>query len=176
MLQAIELGERVDLSALLPLVYDELRQIAGRQMRRERSGHTLQTTALVHEAYIRLLDGNALTWKGKAHFYGAVAEAMRRVLVEHARSRMRHKRAGDRRRVALSLAELVSDAEPAEFLEVDEALRALADVSPRAGSVANLRLYAGLSLPETAKALDTPLRTVERDWAYARAWLYDRLK
>lgn len=176
LLLAAEDGASVDPEALFPLVYDKLRRIAQRQMHGEREGHTLQATALVHEAFIRLSDGSRRSWKSKAHFYRAAAESMRRILVDHARGRGRKKRGGDRKRVAVSLADLATDAPPEDFLAVDEAVRRLREVEPRAGSVAHLRLYAGLSLAETAHALDTPLRTVERDWAYARTWLHERLK
>jgi RNA polymerase sigma factor (TIGR02999 family) len=175
-LRAAEAGEPADLAALFPLVYESLRKIAARQMAGERRDHTLQTTALVHETYLRLVGEERLGWSSKAHFYAAAAEAMRRILVEHARARGRVKRGGARRREAVSLADLVSDADPHEFLAVDEALRRLEETDARAGSVARLRLYAGLSVGETAEALGVPLRTVEREWAYARAWLSERLQ
>jgi RNA polymerase sigma factor (TIGR02999 family) len=175
-LRGAEEGEPVDLAALLPLVYRQLRQIAQHQMAGERSGHTLQATALVHEAYLRLAGNEEASWKSKRHFYAAAAQAMRRVLIDHARSRGSQKRGGDLARVAVSLADLVSNAEPEKLLAVDDALSRLKEVEPRAGAVAELRVYAGLSLPDAAEALGQPLRTVERDWAYARTWLYDALK
>jgi len=176
LLQAAEAGEPVDLSALLPLVYGQLRLIAERQMAQERKGHTLQATALVHEAFLRLAGTSRLTWKSKGHFYGAAAEAMRRILIDHARTKERRKRGGGLKRVAISLADLVVEGDSDEFLAVDEAICRLKEVAPRAGSIAHLRLYAGLSVAETAEALGVPVRTVERDWAYARTWLYDRLR
>ena len=176
LLLAAEDGTPVDAEALFPLVYDKLRRIAQQQMNGERRGHTLQATALVHEAFLRLADGSRMTWKSKAHFYRAAAESMRRILIDHARGRGRQKRGGDRTQVAVSLADLATDAPPDEFLAVDDAICRLREVEPRAGSVAHLRLYAGLSLAETAHALDRPLRSVERDWAYARTWLHERLK
>jgi len=175
LMAAAEAGEPVDMEALLPLVYDQLRRIAQREMNTERSGHTLQATALVHEAYLKLA-GAGLSWKSKSHFYRAAAESMRRILVDHARSRGREKRGGDRKRVAMSLADLVTNSSPAEFLAVDEAIRRFREAEPRAGSVAQLRLYAGLNIAETAEALGIPQRTVERDWSYARTWLYKELR
>jgi RNA polymerase sigma factor (TIGR02999 family) len=175
LLAAAEAGEPVDMEALLPLVYDQLRRIAQRQMNTERSGHTLQATALVHEAYLKLV-GAGLSWKSKSHFYRAAAEAMRRILVDHARSQGRAKRGGGRQRVAVNLADLVANSSPAEFLAVDEAIRRFKEAEPRAGSIAHLRLYAGLSIAETAEALEIPQRTVERDWSYARTWLYEKLR
>jgi RNA polymerase sigma factor (TIGR02999 family) len=175
-LQAAEAGEHPDLERLLPLVYGELRRVAARQMAGERRGHTLQATALVHEAFLRLAGADRLTWKSKAHFFRAAADSMRRILIDHARARDSQKRGGKRDRVALSLAELAAEGDPAELLAVTEAVSRLQEVEPRAGAVAHIRLYAGLSMAETAEALDQPLRTVERDWAYARSWLYDRLK
>jgi len=175
-LRAAKAGEPVNMDELLPLVYGQLRRIAAQQMKQERNAHTLQPTALVHEAYLRLSGGHRLTWTSKAHFYGAAAEAMRRILVDHARARDSKKRGGEHKRTAVSLAELVTDANPEEFLAVDEAVSRLQQVEPRAGSITHLRLYAGLSLADTADALGIPLRTVEREWAYARAWLYEKLK
>jgi RNA polymerase sigma factor (TIGR02999 family) len=175
-LRAAEAGEPVDLDALFPLVYASLRKVAARRMAEERQDHTLQTTALVHETYLRLVGEERLAWSSKAHFYATASEAMRRILVEHARARGRVKRGGERRRAAVSLADLVSEADPQEFLAVDEALRRLEEADSRAGSIARLRLYAGLSVAETAEALGVPLRTAEREWAYARAWLSERLQ
>lgn len=175
-LQAAEAGEPVDVSALLPLVYDQLRRIAQQQMEGERKGHTLQATALVHEVYLRLLGDEQLSWSSKAHFYKAAADAMRRILIDHARARGAKKRGGRHKRVAANLTELISDENPAEFLAVDEAVSRLKVEEPRAGSIAHLRLYAGLSVAEVAEALEVPLRTVERDWAFARTWLYERLQ
>jgi RNA polymerase sigma factor (TIGR02999 family) len=176
MLRAAEAGEPVDMGALLPLVYDQLRRMAAQQMGRERHEHTLQATALVHEAYLRLAGHQRFSWKSKAHFYGAAAEAMRRVLIDHARTKGRQKRGGSHQRVAVSLADLVADADPDQFLAVDEAVCRLKEVAPRAGSIAHLRLYTGLSVAEAAEALGVTVRTVERDWAYARTWLFERLQ
>ena len=176
MLRAAGEGQPIDVDALLPLVYEELRCMARGQLREERRGHTLQPTALVHEAYLKLVGGQRLSWNSKRQFYGAAAEAMRRILVDYARARVTQKRGGGRAREAVSLAELIAEGNPQELLAVDEAVSRLSQVEPRAGSIAQLRLFAGLSVADTASALDAPLRTVERDWAFARAWLYEKLK
>ena len=176
LLAAAEAGEDVDMGALLPLVYGQLRRIAQQQMNSERRNHTLQATALVHEAYLRIIQGGGRSWKSKSHFYRAAAQSMRRILVDHARGANREKRGGDRKREAISLADLVTNRPPEEFLAVDEAMCRFKEAEPRAGSVAELRLFAGLSLAETAEALGMPLRTVERDWSYARTWLHEALR
>jgi RNA polymerase sigma factor (TIGR02999 family) len=163
------------LDRLLPIVYDELRMIAAARLRAERSGHTLQTTALVHEAYIRLVGSERPVWKNRAHFFHAAAEAMRRILVDHARRRTRSKRGGNRVRVELDEAHLTGWPDPDELLAVDEAVRRLEEVDDRAADVVHLRYFAGLSVEETAQALDLSERTVMREWAYARAWLRDAL-
>jgi RNA polymerase sigma factor (TIGR02999 family) len=162
--------------AFVARVYDQLKRIARRQMGGERREHTLQPTALVHEAYLRLERLDPAAWADRGRFYAAAARAMRQILIDHARARGAAKRGGGRQRVAISMAELAAAADPAEFLAVDEALLRLKEMDPRAGSVAELRLYTGLPVKEVAEALDLPLRTVERDWAYARTWLYERLK
>ncbi len=176
MLRAAEAGEPVEFAALLPLVYDHLRAIAARQMAGERRNHTLEPTALVHEAYLRLVGREPIAWSSKAHFYGAAAEAMRRILVDHARGRARLKRGGEARRVGANLLDLVSQDDPGTFLAVDEAICRLEEVDARAGSIVRLRLFAGLDVAETAQALGVPQRTVERDWAYARTFLFEELR
>lgn len=158
-------------SELLPLVYDELRGIAGRRMGGERAEHTLQATALVHEAWMRLVGDKDLDWRGRRHFFGAAAEAMRRVLVDHARRAKSEKRGGDRERLSITVADIVTDQEPERLLMLDDALDRLAREDPRAAEVARLRLFAGLPVEETAKALEVSERTVMREWAYARARL-----
>jgi RNA polymerase sigma-70 factor (ECF subfamily) len=165
-----------DPEALWPIVYDNLRRMAARQMREERGDHTLDATALVHEAYLRLVGREPLEWRTKGHFYAAAAEAMRRILVDHARARGAQKRGGERRRVVVSLAELVQERDPDDLLAVDDALSRLEEMEPRAGSIARLRLFARLSVAETAEALGLPVRTVERDWSFARVWLYEALQ
>ncbi|MFI5401676.1 MAG: ECF-type sigma factor [Planctomycetota bacterium] len=175
-LRAEEAGGKVDFAALLPLVYGHLRAIAARQLAGERKDHTLQPTALVHEAYLKLVGREPLAWSSKSHFYAAAAEAMRRILVDHARARKSAKRGGGAPRAAASLLDLVARDDPAEFLAVDEAISRLEETDPRAGSIVRLRLYAGLEIAEVAEALGLPQRTVERDWAYARTWLFEKLK
>ena len=165
-----------DPEALWPVVYESLRRMARQQMRNERGDHTLDATALVHEAYLRLVGRAPLEWRTKGHFFAAAAESMRRILVDHARARAALKRGGNRRRMAISLADLVQDQDADVFLAVDDALLRLEEMEPRSGSIARLRLFAGLSVAETAEALGLPLRTVERDWGFARVWLFEALQ
>lgn len=167
------------LDRLLPVVYDELRTIARARLRDERTGHTLETTALVHEAYLRLVGSDAPPWSGRAHFFHAAAEAMRRILIEYARRRTRVKRGGDRQRIGLDEARLEPQMadwpDPDELLALDEALGRLGESDGRAADVVRLRYFAGLSVQETAQALDLSERTIMREWAYAKAWLRDAL-
>ncbi len=158
-------------SQLLPLVYDELKQLAQRRMNSERVAHTLQATALVHEAYMRLVGDKEMAWSNRRHFFGAAAEAMRRVLVDHARKVKADKRGGDRVRVSLSVGQLVGHDDPDRVLALDEALESLASEDSRAAEVARLRYFAGLSVAETALAIDVSERTVMREWTFARARL-----
>lgn len=156
---------------LLPLVYRSLRDLAERQMRQERGAHTLQATALVHEAYLRLVGDRDVGWDSRAHFYAAAAEAMRRILIEHARRIGAKKRGGDRKREIANVADLSSDEAVGDALDIDAAIEALQQQDPRAASVAQLRFYTGLSVDETAAALNIAPSTVDREWRYARAWL-----
>jgi RNA polymerase sigma factor (TIGR02999 family) len=156
---------------LLPLVYRSLRDLAERQMGSERTGHTLQATALVHEAYLRLLGNSDVGWDSRAHFYGAAAEAMRRILIEHARRVGAKKRGGDRKREISNVADLAHEDTVGDALEIDAGIEALRREDPRAASVIHLRFYTGLSIDETAAVLDIAPSTVDRDWRYARAWL-----
>lgn len=159
---------------LLPLVYQDLRRLAERYMSRERPGHTLQPTALVHEAYLKLVDQTRVNWKGKSHFFAVGAQAMRRLLIDHARGRRREKRGGARRRVTLAESLFPSDERELDFeelLSLNTALDRLANVEARAAQVVELRFFGGLSVPEVAHVLDVSTRTVEGDWTYARAWL-----
>lgn len=169
-------GDPARLDALLPLVYDELRGLAHRQLAGERAGHTLQTTALVHEAYVRLVDETRVTRKGRAYFFGAAAQAMRQVLVEHARRHAAKKRGGGARPVSLDAATLAVDEIADELLDLDRALEELAVRNPRHARVVECRFFGGLSVEETADALDVSPRTVKYDWALARAWLHDALR
>lgn len=161
---------------LLPLVYDHLRGIARQRMAAERADHTLQPTALVHEAYLRLVGERDLPWQNRAHFFAAAAEAMRRILLDHAKARGRFKRGGGRRAAAASLAELAAAEDPDEILALDEAFRRLDSESPQAAAVVRLRFYGGLSVDETAAALEISPRQVDRLWAFARAWLFRALR
>ncbi len=164
---------------LLPLVYDELKQIAGRLMARERHDHTLQTTGLVHEAYLRLVDQSRVDWRGTTHFRAVAAQGMRRVLIDHARARKSRKRGGEWRRVTLAheigpSGEAGLDA--AELIALDAALEKLGRLDPRQARVVELRFFGGLSVMETAEELGVSRRTVEGDWTHARAWLRRELQ
>ena len=157
---------------LLPLVYDELRCLARQRLAGERPGQTLQPTALVHEAYLRLTKANgAPRWDSDRHFFGAAAEAMRRVLIDRARARGREKRGGGRTRVDIEAMDLAAPAGDEELLAVDEALEKLAAVDAEGAEIAKLRYFVGLGIPEVAAALGISERSVKRHWAYARAWL-----
>jgi RNA polymerase sigma factor (TIGR02999 family) len=160
---------------LLPLVYDELRRLAGAYMRRERRGHTLQPTALVHEAYLRLVDQQRVDWKNRAQFVGVAALMMRRVLANHARDREAAKRGGQAERVSLTLAADVFDRPEVDALALHEALDRLAALDQRKSQVVELKFFGGLTTDEVADALGISAATVEREWSFARAWLYDAL-
>jgi RNA polymerase sigma factor (TIGR02999 family) len=176
-LSAIEQGDPSAAEQLLPLVYDELRKLAAKKMAQEAPGQTLQATALVHEAYVRLVDvEKAQHWDSRRHFFAAAAEAMRRVLVENARRKGRQKRGGHFNRVELQEADLVVNAPSDELLAVDEALQELADESPEKAELVKLRFFAGLTLEEAAESLGISRTTAYRQWAYARAWVYERIR
>ena len=162
-------------SDLFPTVYEQLRDLAHSRMHREPSGHTLQTTALVHEVYLRLSKDGSGKWENPRHFFAAAAEAMRRILIERARRVASLKRGGDRDRIDLDFVEQGMESEPASMLALDEALTELQSFDERLGQVVMLRYFTGLSVEETAVALETSPRTVKRDWAVARAWLGKRL-
>jgi RNA polymerase sigma factor (TIGR02999 family) len=161
---------------LLPLVYEQLRALAERNMRKERPDQTLEATALVHEAYLRLVDEKGVReWDGRWHFFAAAAEAMRRILVDRARSRGRLKRGGGRHRVSFEEMELTIDDPPDDLLALDEALDELARKHPDKAELVKLRYFGGLTMGQAAEALRISPRTAGRDWAYARAWLYERI-
>lgn len=171
-LDRLRAGETGALDLLLPLVYDELRALAGAQLRDERTGHTLSATALVHEAYVRLAARDQLSPRDRSHFFALAAQSMRRVLVEHARARRRQKRGEGRDAIPLHEVEaLVGDQAADELIALDEALDRLARVSPRAAQVVERRFFAGLTLEEVAESLGVSSRTVKREWLRARAWL-----
>lgn len=164
-------GEPEAAEALLPLVYDELRKLAVGRLARESPGQTLQPTALVHEAYLRLVGGHGQSWDHRGHFFAAAAEAMRRILVEAARRRASLKRGGDLERVDRDLEGLAEASRPGEILAVDEALGRLAEVDPKGAELVKLRYFAGMSMPEAAEVMGMSTRSAERLWTYARAWL-----
>jgi RNA polymerase sigma factor (TIGR02999 family) len=175
-LSAIEAGDPQAAAHLLPLVYDELRKLAAARLAAEKPGQTLQPTALVHEAYLRLVgDGQPRAWNGRVHFFAAAAEAMRRILVENARRRRRKKRGGERARVDLDAVAPVAPALDDDLLDLDDALTRLAETDPTAAELVKLRYFAGLSIPQAAEALGIGARSADRLWAYARAWLRDAL-
>jgi RNA polymerase sigma-70 factor, ECF subfamily len=161
---------------LIPLVYDELRRMADGYMRRERSNHTLQATALVHEAYLKLVDQHSVNWQNRAHFFGIAAQVMRRVLVDHARGHIREKRGGGREAVPLDEAWVFSPERSEEFLELDSALERLAAIDSRQAKIVELRFFGGLTVAETAEILGISPKTVKRDWTVAKAWLHGELK
>jgi RNA polymerase sigma factor (TIGR02999 family) len=172
-LSAIEQGDPHAAAQLLPLVYEELRTLAAQKLAQEKPGQTLQATALVHEAYLRLVgEPTAQPWNSRGHFFAAAAEAMRRILVESARRKGRARHGGGRRRVDLDLAALRAPEPDDDLLALDEALTRLAAADPAAARLVELRYFAGLTMPQAAEALGVPLRTAERNWAYARAWLH----
>jgi RNA polymerase sigma factor (TIGR02999 family) len=176
LLQAWSGGDKEALDRLAPLVYRELRRIAGRIMSAERPNHTLQATALVNEAYVRLVDTRQVSWQDRAHFFALCARAMREILIDHARARASAKRGGCQ--IAIELDEgLMAGASPEEdLLELDDALKRLAAIDPRKSQVVELRFFGGLNLEETAEALKVSTKTVQRDWDLARAWLYRELR
>jgi RNA polymerase sigma factor (TIGR02999 family) len=165
-------GDEAALEKLTPLVYDELRRIAHRYVRRERAGHTLQTTALVNEAYVRLAGRQKIEWQDRSHFFAVTANVMRHILIDHARRRHYAKRGGDAQHVALDEADAMSHQRAHELVALDEALEELAKLDPRKSQVVELRYFGGLSMEETAEVLEVSLMTVRRDWRVAKAWLF----
>jgi RNA polymerase sigma factor (TIGR02999 family) len=169
-------GDRTALKKLMPLVYDELRRLAHRYLRRERPGHTLQTTAVVNEAYLRLVDQQGANWQNRAHFFAASAQAMRHILVDHARQKHAKKRGGEAHTLALDEAMVASTERAAELIALDDALQGLAALHPRRCRVVELRYFGGLNNREMAEVLGVSEVTVERDWRFARAWLFRELE
>ncbi len=176
LLAELRAGDRSAESKLMPLVYYELRRLARRFMRAERPGHTLQPTALVHEAYLRLAGQREITWQNRAHFFGVAAQLMRRILVDHARARQAEKRGGHEQRVSLDEALEYTEGKAGDLVALDGALDRLAERDPRQGRVVELRFFAGLTEKEAAEVLGISVRTVKRDWHVARAWLYKEIK
>jgi RNA polymerase sigma factor (TIGR02999 family) len=176
-LSAIEHGDPQAAGQLLPLVYVELRQLAAAKLAQEKPGQTLQPTALVHEAYLRLVDvQQAQHWNSRGHFFAAAATAMQRILVENARRKHRHKRGGDRARVDLDGLDVAAPEEPDDLLALDEALAALAEADAQAADLVKLRYFAGLTVKQAAECLGVSPRSADLLWAYARAWLLRKLQ
>jgi RNA polymerase sigma factor (TIGR02999 family) len=165
-------GDKVALDKLMPIVFDELRRLARYYMKRERAGVTLQTTALVNEAYLRLIDQRDVQWQNRAHFFGLAGQLMRRILIDQARRRQSEKRGGDVGKVALEEAATVSGERAAELIALDDALAELEKLDPRRGRVVELRFFGGLSIEETAEVMGVSPATVTREWSAAKAWLY----
>jgi len=171
-LSALEQGDTRAADRLLPLVYQELRRLAAQRLAREAPGQTLQATALVHEAYLRLVGTEDRDWSNRGHFFGAAAEAMRRILIEAARRKKSLKRGGDRRRVDLDAADLAVEGRSDDLLALDRALGKLGEVDPAAAELVKLRYFGGLTLEQVAQIRGVSRRTVVNHWAYARAWLH----
>jgi len=168
-------GDKEDLDKLMPAVYDELRRQAARYLRREQAGHTLQTTALIHEAYVRLVDQRNVQWQNRAHFFGIAAQMMRRILVDHARTKKRAKRGGSVIKVSLADATLPVNERDLDVVALDEALNRLAEIDEQQSRVVELRFFSGLTVEETAEVMNISPATVKRDWSMAKAWLHREL-
>jgi RNA polymerase sigma factor (TIGR02999 family) len=176
-LSAMEQGDSAASAELLPLVYDELRRLAARELSGDASAQSIQPTALVHEAYVRLVDqSNEPRWNHRGHFYAAAAEAMRRILVEHARRKQTFKRGGGRVRLPLDDQRVEAPQQHSELLALDEALTRLAVDRPKLARLVSLRYFAGLTMEQAANALQVSRRTAERDWTYAKVWLLDAMR
>ena len=168
-------GDKESLDQLMPIVYDELRRQAARYLRRERPGNTLQTTALIHEAYVRLVDQRNVQWQNRAHFFGIAAQLMRRILVDHARTKKRAKRGGSDIRVSLGDATASVKGQDLDVVALDEALERLAQIDAQQSRVVELRFFSGLTVEETAEVMGISNATVKRDWSMAKAWLHREL-
>ena len=176
MLRQYQSGDRKVLDELFPLVYDELRRLARSRLQSERADHTLQPTALVHEAYLRLIEQHSTDWQNRAHFFGLAAEMMRRILVNHAVKRNAEKRFGNQTKIALDDAiDLVTERE-IDLISLDDALTKLAEFDPQQAKIIELRFFTGLKIEEVAEVLGVSDSTVKREWRVAKAWLHDRLK
>ena len=175
LLEKAAAGDEDAANQLMPLVYQQLRAIAQLRMASENPGHTLQATALVHEVFLKLVGDRKIPWQNQGHFYAAAAQSMRRVLLDHAKAKGRKKRGGKHKKMPLNVADLAVDENPEQILALDAALCRLEEQNPEAASVVRLRFYAGLSVDQTAEALDMAPRTVDRRWKFARAWLYKAL-
>lgn len=171
LLKEVSRGNREALAELIPTVYDELRRLAAYYLQRERSDHTLQATALVHEAYLRLVDQRKVDWKNRNHFFGVAAHLMRRVLLMHAREHRAEKRGGSSQKISLDETAILSPAQADDLVLLDELLNRLATLDPQQERVVEMRFFAGLSVEETAELMEISTATVKRDWAMAKAWL-----
>ena len=169
-------GNQAAQEKLVPLVYDQLKRLARRYMRRERAGHTLQTTALVHEAYLKLVGQHSPHWQGRAQFYGIAAQLMRRILIDHARRHLREKRGGTQVILPLEEGLAFTPEHSEDLLKLDEALDRLSKLDPRQSRIVELRFFGGLSVEETSRFLNVSPITVKRDWAVAKVWLYGELR
>ncbi len=168
-------GNQQALNSLLPLVYDEMRRIASRYLRRERVGHTLQTTALVHEAYLRLIDQQQVNWQSRAHFYGIAAQMMRRILIDHAREQQADKRGGGMPKIAIDEALDAAEEKEVDLIALDDALNTLAKLDEQQSRIVELRFFGGLTIEETAAVLHISPATIKREWVMAKAWLHREL-
>jgi len=175
-LEELDGGDERAVDRLLAAVYDELRRLAAHRLAHEKPGQTLQATALVHEAYMRLVGDVRTDWQGRAHFFSAAAEGMRRILVERARAKGRLKRGGDRERLDLDDANFAAREDPVDLLDLDEALSRLADEDPVKAELVKLRFFTGMTIEEAARVLGVSHATADRYWAYARAWLFNELE
>jgi RNA polymerase sigma factor (TIGR02999 family) len=169
-------GNQEAAEKLVPLVYEELKRLARRHMRRERPDHTLQTTALVHEAYLKLVRQQEVNWQGRSHFLGVASQLMRRILIDHARGQLRAKRGAGKELLPISEELAFSPEHSEDLVKLDEALQRLATIDPRQGRIVELRFFGGLSVDETSEFLGVSPKTVKRDWAVAKAWLHGEMR
>jgi RNA polymerase sigma-70 factor, ECF subfamily len=176
LLSQLQKGDADAASRLIPLVYNELRRLAAHYMRQERPDHTLQATALVHEAYLKLINQRSVDWQSRAHFFGIAAQLMRRILIDHARAHLREKRGGAQPVLPLDEALVFSPEQSSELVHLDEALERLAKLDERQSKIVELRFFGGLSNEEAAEVLGVSSKTVKRDWSLAKAWLHGELK
>ena len=176
LLSQLTQGNQEAAEKLIPLVYEELKRLARAHMRRERSDHTLQTTALVHEAYLKLVRQETAHWQGRSHFFGVAAQLMRQILIDHARGHLREKRGGGKAALPLTEALAFSPEHSEELVKLDEALKRLSAIDPRQSKVVELRFFGGLSVEETSEFLGISPKTVKRDWAVAKAWLHAEVR
>ena len=177
MLISVSEGNKEAVNQIFPYIYDELRKLAGGYLRRERQDHTLQPTALVHEAYMKLIDQNRVKWQNRAHFFGVAAQIMRRILLDHARSRFAEKRGGTAEKLALEEGvQIAAEGKDSQLIALDEALNELAKFDPDKARIVELRFFGGLSIEETAEVMQMSAPTINRHWKLARAWLESRLQ